>query len=64
MSVTTLKQPLCPYCAKVPAAKHPEYSCPRIAAVQIDDAGVMVNFVSPEDWAIFLKECGIDAQSD
>ena len=62
--VKTLKQPLCVYCGKVPAAKHPEYSCPRIAAVQIDDGGIVVNFVAPDEWAVFLKECGFAEATD
>jgi hypothetical protein len=54
------KKPLCPYCGKVPADQHPEYSCPRISAIEIDGTGVLIHFMPAADWAVFLKECAVD----
>lgn len=52
------KQPKCAYCGKAPADQHPEYSCPRIAAVEVGGDGVLIHFVPAGEWAVFLKECG------
>ena len=59
-TVTELKskQPKCPYCALVPADQHPEFSCPRISSIELSDP-IVVGFVAPDEWAVFLKECGV-----
>ena len=44
----------CCYCGL--KENHPDFTCPRIAAVELDTSGTTVHFLSPDDWAKYLKE--------
>lgn len=47
------KEPMCPYCGLVPASKHPDYTCPRLASASWGSDGGAVEFISPERWELF-----------
>lgn len=53
------KRPKCCYCGLVPADDHPEYTCPRLAAMSITDDGIAVDFVDPLEWQEVAKKLGL-----
>lgn len=42
----------CCYCGM--KAEHPEFTCPRIAGVEMNGDATTVQFVAPEEWAQYL----------
>lgn len=53
VEIDSKRKPCC-YCGQ--KADHPDYTCPRIESVEIDEAGVTVHFHLPDVWAKFCED--------
>ena len=55
-------RPKCPYCGTAPTDEHPDYTCPRISAVTMDEGGYTIEYVSLPDWKAHLES--LDAEPE
>lgn len=48
------KQKPCCYCGM--KEEHPDFTCPRLSAVEMDDRGTTVHFVDPTEWKKHIEQ--------
>jgi len=45
----------CPYCKEVPADEHPDFSCPKIAEIEMSDYTTIVRLMEPQKWDEYVQ---------